>query len=564
MRFRLLLALILMMSVCSTSYAVDRKRKVLVLHSYHQGLEWSDNISKGIQRVFLPYQSKFELYYEYLDSKRNVGTEYLDSATAFINKKNANERYELVLAVDNNALSLLNSHKIKLLDDPAIIFCGINNYQPALIEHLSKVTGVAETTDHIGTLDLIRQLHPERNQVTVILDQTPTGLKIKQEFTAVEKHYEGTLHFHFLSKFLLTDIPNIVQRLDQDDVLYILTFNRDRADNFISYAEGIDIITSNSQVPIYGSWGFYLNKGIIGGKITTGAMQGEIAANIALSVLFGKNPDTIDVMLNSPTKYQFDFNYLKRYNVDISKLPAEREIINKPLSFYERNQTMLLDLFISLVVVLVAGLYFSIRKQIAEQKKYALQLEKKVEIRTDSLSQANRKLELLSNIDGLSEIYNRRYFDQTLHQELLNHCRDGRPLSLIIIDIDYFKRYNDYYGHLAGDDCIREVSRTLNQICQRDVDTVARYGGEEFTVILPHTDSDNAFELSERVRLSIMSKRIPHIQSLVSDVITVSIGVTTIVPNKMTKADEFVSFADCALYKSKNGGRNKVTFCNRL
>jgi diguanylate cyclase (GGDEF)-like protein len=550
--------------MCTVTSAAQRKGKVLILHSYHQGLEWSDNISKGIQDAFSSHLSEYELYYEYLDSKRNVGDEYLTRAASFINTKSSKQPYELVIAVDNNALSLLNRHAVQLLDNPPVVFCGINNFNPSLVNNINQVTGVAETTDHIGTLDLINRLHPNRKKVTVILDETPTGLNIREEFKAVEKHYAGVLEFQFLSQFLLKDIPTIVQKLNDDDVIYILTFNRDKEDNFISYSEGINIITLNSTVPVYGSWGFYLNKGIIGGKITSGYMQGEIAGEMAVAILKGRKANEIDVILDSPSQYKFDFNYLEKYHINEETLPFDREIINKPLTFFEKNQSILLDIFISLFILVLIGLYFSIMKQTIAQKKYAQKLELKVKKRTESLSKANKKLELLSNIDGLSQIYNRRYFDQVLRREVLSHCRAQVPLSLIIIDIDYFKKYNDCYGHLSGDDCIREVSSLLNNICKRDIDTVARYGGEEFTVILPQTDAHTANVMGEKIRLAIIEKNIPHRDSLVSDVVTVSIGITTIIPTPTTTIESIILNADGALYESKNGGRNKVTFCDRL
>lgn len=176
-----------------------------------------------------------------------------------------------------------------------------------------------------------------------------------------------------------------------------------------------------------------------------------------------------------------------------------------------------------------------------------------------ALEESNQILHRLSMLDGLTEIPNRRYFDTKLAEEWDYSKRTGIPFSIILLDIDYFKKYNDEYGHLEGDDCLRRVASLLNNTLKRPRDFVARYGGEEFIVILPETDADGAMIVAEHLRSNIRAENIPHINSKIDRYVTVSLGCATIIPTDMDTPEEVVEMADKALYKSKQTGRNRVT-----
>lgn len=170
---------------------------------------------------------------------------------------------------------------------------------------------------------------------------------------------------------------------------------------------------------------------------------------------------------------------------------------------------------------------------------------------------ANRQLENLALVDQLTQIANRRCFDRTFTLEWYRLMREQSPLSLLLCDIDYFKQYNDTYGHAAGDTCLKVVAQTFKQAVERSTDLVARYGGEEFAVILPHTDTDGAVRVAQKIHEAIQELCFPHIASAVSPYVTLSIGIATVIPSYDLNVLDLIEAADRALYQAKVGGRNR-------
>jgi diguanylate cyclase (GGDEF)-like protein len=164
----------------------------------------------------------------------------------------------------------------------------------------------------------------------------------------------------------------------------------------------------------------------------------------------------------------------------------------------------------------------------------------------------------LSSIDGLTSIANRRRFDDTLAQEWSRCIRSSQPIALIMIDIDFFKEYNDNYGHLAGDDCLKLVAQTLESSVRRAGDLVARYGGEEFVVLLPETNLDGAIVVADTLKKEIEALNITHAFSEVADKVSVSMGVTSSSPHVESSQETLIKAADEALYKAKENGRNQI------
>lgn len=214
-------------------------------------------------------------------------------------------------------------------------------------------------------------------------------------------------------------------------------------------------------------------------------------------------------------------------------------------------------------VELVARIRAHSRSHLAQLERDAAyqalrDLQNQLETSNAQLEESNRELQRLSSLDGLTGIANRRQFDKTLEQEWQRALRNCAELSLIMIDIDYFKLYNDTYGHQAGDDCLKGVALALARIVHRPSDIVARYGGEEFAVILPETDMEGTLRVAEKMREAISRLNMRHEASKVSDKITLSIGIANLHPRGSDNPDLLLTAADDALYRAKHAGRNRI------
>jgi diguanylate cyclase (GGDEF)-like protein len=162
----------------------------------------------------------------------------------------------------------------------------------------------------------------------------------------------------------------------------------------------------------------------------------------------------------------------------------------------------------------------------------------------------------LTTRDGLTQLFNRRRFDEALAEEVLRARRELHWLSVILLDLDFFKAYNDHHGHLAGDECLKRVARTLQHAVRRPGDMAARFGGEEFLVLLPGTDPAAALAIAEEVRQRVLALALPHGHSDAAAVVSLSAGVASLKPTAAGDAQRLVDQADQALYRAKSGGRN--------
>ncbi|WP_238902417.1 diguanylate cyclase [Clostridium sp. YIM B02506] len=293
------------------------------------------------------------------------------------------------------------------------------------------------------------------------------------------------------------------------------------------------------------------------------------SGNEALSLMFDYNFALVLLDVQMPEMDGFEIAELMRSNsrtrftpiIFVTAISKEKKCIFKG---YEVGAVDYLFKPIE-PVVLQSKVKFFIelynQNKIIEQQKTLLEIKIK---ELSELKAANFNLENLSYTDGLTGISNRRNFDSYIEMSWNNCLNSSKPLSLIMMDIDYFKLYNDNYGHIKGDDCLKAVAKELSKSAKRTLDLSARYGGEEFVIILPETHKDGAEIIAEEIRKNIINLDILHESSPISKNVTLSLGVTTMVPNNQHTISEFINDADKALYEAKNLGRNRTCFVDNL
>lgn len=225
--------------------------------------------------------------------------------------------------------------------------------------------------------------------------------------------------------------------------------------------------------------------------------------------------------------------------------------VDEVLANWRKDYVTRLAVLIFLITLIVLFGFYLIH-----ELRRRLQAEQRDKLNHQKLLELNQTLERLSMQDGLTELANRRSFDLQLQSEMLRARREKTPLALLMIDLDHFKKFNDNYGHLAGDECLRRVATAIKTNLKRAGDLAARYGGEELAVILPATDFDGAWSIAEQLRQAILNLRIAH-QANQPGLVSVSIGVHALIPGEATTADYLIEQTDRALYRAKEQGRNR-------
>jgi len=252
-----------------------------------------------------------------------------------------------------------------------------------------------------------------------------------------------------------------------------------------------------------------------------------------------QNPETKDIPIIFLTALEDSFNKVKAFQ------KGAGDYISKPFQIEE-------------VIIRVEHQIKiqRLQQQLQQQnQKLKQEVKRRKKIEND-LKEANRKLEYLANYDGLTSVANRRYFTEILEQEWYGLQRQQLPLSIILCDVDYFKPYNDNYGHPEGDQCLQKIAKLLDKTLNRHTDLVARYGGEEFIILLPNTDLIGTQKVVQNIQMNLKESNLPHLYSLVEKRVTLSFGITCQIPEPSLTPEALIKKADDALYEAKRRGRN--------
>jgi len=343
--------LVLLLFLSSIIYA----KEVLLLHSYHKGYEWTNSISNAIENSF-KYSSDVEITTEYMDTKRIYSKDYIESLFQFYQKRYQNRKFDVIIASDNNALEFLNTYHDKIFTNTPIVFCGINNFDKKAFNKSNirkRTTGIVEEVDIEKNLNLILDLHPNLTKLLVINDTTTTGQGMKKEFFKAYEKHKNNIEIEYIDTFKLEELQNKVTQLDKNSVILFMLLHKDKTGKIFTFKDGLKSIEKNSDVPIYGLWDFYLNRGLVDGFVTHSNAQGESAARMVKKILRGKAISNIPIIEKSPNTYIFDYKRLEKFDIDMSKLPTNSIVQNEPRTFYENYET-------ELSVITITFIFFTI------------------------------------------------------------------------------------------------------------------------------------------------------------------------------------------------------------
>jgi GAF domain-containing protein/ABC-type uncharacterized transport system substrate-binding protein len=404
------LLLSLLLATISTPFAQaqEERKQVLYINSYHPGYKFSDDIMRAIVTT-LEQQGNVDLRIEYLDTKRVDSPEYLEGVYTLFKTKYKDANLDLVISSDDAALNFLFKYAGDLFPDVPVVFTGANYFDETRLQGHERFTGISEEVDLAGTLDLALSLHPEVTHIVIVNDTTVTGQRIHENLAKLFPKYPQVT-FEFLEDVTMEEVRQRVGSLSSDSLVLLTLFFRDRAGQFYEYNQFTPLITESSAVPVYGTWDFSLGYGIVGGKLTSGYVEGERAAQLALRILAGEDPRTTGVERQVKSQYMFDYNMLQKWSVNSLELPEGSIVINRPVSFYEENKTLVWGILIGFIVLVFIIAFLAVnnnQRRIAQEalavsnrelQAIRVSLEQRVADRTRALQTSTEVSRRLSTI----------------------------------------------------------------------------------------------------------------------------------------------------------------------
>lgn len=411
------------------------KKNVLILNSYHQGYKWTDDETRGITEALNSMKDNITIYIEYMGSKWISDQKYFDHLRQTMKHKYRNVRFDVIILSDNDALNFMVKYRDDMFGKVPTVFCGINYFNDKDLQGQPLYTGINESADLRGTLDVALRLHPNTKKVVVINDTTITGRRIHDELTKVTPSFQNKVQFEFLEDIEMGKLLEEVAKLPPDNLILYTIFFRDKLGHFYEYDESITLITRRAKAPVYGTWDFSFGFGIVGGLLTSGYDQGEVAGKMALRILKGEKIGDIPVVRQSPNRYKFDYQQLKRFGIQRSLLPPESIIINQPASLYDTHKRLFWGSVagISLLTMIIIFLIFSNHKR--KEAERALreahdELEIRVQERTSELEKVNNLL--------VKEIADHQLDSEALKksESNLSGIVEFLPDAIFVIDLD--------------------------------------------------------------------------------------------------------------------------------
>ncbi|MFH1934041.1 MAG: PAS domain S-box protein [Pseudomonadota bacterium] len=317
------------------------RQEILILNSYHPGFAWSDDEQAGIIDVFRGKDKNWLPVIEYLDLKRLPDGRHLAELKKLLRRKYQNQKVSVVIAMDNPALEFATDNQAELFGNAPIVFCGINNYTPSLLKGRSDVTGIVEAIDLVGTIEVMLRLHPATREIFVPHDYTVTGLAARKEIEALIPRFGARVRFRFTDPLTMEELLKELERLPGDSLVLPISFITDKSGRTFGMTEATRLFYEHSSAPIYSPYEQRLGFGIVGGKLLSARIHGTDAARIALRVLAGEKASAIPVVLESDSKFMFDYKVMSRFGIPLSALPEGSTVINKPVSFYAAHRVVI-------------------------------------------------------------------------------------------------------------------------------------------------------------------------------------------------------------------------------
>ncbi|SDL08993.1 Signal transduction histidine kinase [Maridesulfovibrio ferrireducens] len=369
-------ALFIMIFSATLSMAESEKRNVLFLNSYQNGYAWSDDILDGVREVLNDSNLNIDLHIEYMDTKRFKGEEFMEILHSYYAFKYKGYNLSAIIVSDNAALNFMLKYQDSFFSDVPVLFCGINDFKPDLIKGKNNYGGVLENPDIEANVNLALTFNHDIKKVTVVGDNSVTSRAIVHQIETAAPLFAGRLTFEYWNDLTLAELLKRSRGMDRNEILLFTPFYKGAHGELYTAEEVLQIISDNSPVMVFSVWEFLLGHGIVGGKLLSGQDQGRQAAKMAVEVLQTGQMPGQKVVLGTNEYYMFDYNILKKFNIDQTLLPEDSIIINGPDYFYKLNKQVFWTIIVSLFVlsIILIFLVISILQRRRVEKRIKAQL----------------------------------------------------------------------------------------------------------------------------------------------------------------------------------------------
>jgi PAS domain S-box-containing protein len=293
------------------------------------GYDWSDNEADGLRKGLTAAFPRFELLVEHLDTKKFPAKKHFPLLADLLEAKYTGHHLDAIISMDNAALEFALKYRQRISPGTPLIFCGINDFEPAMIVGQSGVTGVAEYHDFAGTLELALRLHPAVRDVVVIHDFTDTGLAIRNELQKSAPLFPA-IRLHFMEEMPLEETVLKLKAITPDHLVLMLSYTVEKGGRTFTHSEAARLVSSASPVPVYSVYLEQLGAGVVGGRMMAGQIQGQKAAELAVKIIAGESPERLPVITDHLSDPMFDYRVLKKFAISPTGLPKDAVVINKP------------------------------------------------------------------------------------------------------------------------------------------------------------------------------------------------------------------------------------------
>lgn len=349
------------------SFAEETKKNhILILNSYNKGYAWTDNNIKGIESILK--NNANTIHIEYMDAKRISDDKHFNNLYELYKHKFSNNKFDVIIANDNEAYNFLKKYHVKLFKDTPIICNGLNSFDDFITDKKNGFTGIAETVDIKSTLDVAFKLHKDIKYVVVTADDSlASDLSIEIIKKAMPLYGTNT-EFYFSQNDSIEEQKKYLSSIPENSMILQIGVYKDKFGEPITVEQGNTIISEVANVPIYSCWEMNLGNGVIGGMMVSSYTQGEISSKMAVEILNGKNIAEISFIQKSQNRYVFDYNMIKKYHIKISDLPTNITIKNIPSYDFKIPKDLLYLLFVFISAILIITNFF-MYKNILKLKK---------------------------------------------------------------------------------------------------------------------------------------------------------------------------------------------------